>query len=99
MKADGMKVALETQSLKYWGEDLRRPLNITQALPLWRALQGRLIHRPRHGRVYLHDRVRMSFTWLCGSTTNKPVPVKPECMEGLTVCGRCETLAATKEIT
>jgi len=75
----------------WWNDRFRATsLPVTSAVPLWRSRRGFLIHRPRHGTVYLHDRSRMSLSWYCGNQTNEPIPVKPECMDGLRVCGVCE---------
>jgi hypothetical protein len=74
----------------WWNDHLPRPLPITKAEPFWRGRRGYLIHRPKHGMVYLHDRGRISFTWWCGNSTNEPVLVKPECTDGLRPCGICE---------
>lgn len=63
---------------------------IKRAQPLWRARSGFLIHRPRTGRLYLGQNGRVSFTWYCGNSALYPIPVKPECMEGLEMCVVCD---------
>lgn len=73
----------------YWPEGWELPLQIRRAQPLWRARRGYKIHRPHHGRIYLHNR-HMSLTWYCGNCTNEPIPVTPECMDGLEPCVICE---------
>jgi hypothetical protein len=76
-----------------WRGNVPEPLPITRAEPLWRARQGRLIHRPLRGMIFLKNDGsyrNTNFHWLCGNTTNSPILVKPECMDGLEMCRRCE---------
>lgn len=75
----------------WWNDKLQRPLPIVSAEPLWRARRGYLIHRPRSGMIYLHNR-HMSLSWYCGNQTNEPILVRPECMDGLKMCRICEAL-------
>ena len=79
-----------------WPDDRPASLPITRAAPLWRARRGYLIHRPLRGMIYprwqtgsfvLGPYTHMA--WLCGNSSNEPIPVKPECMDGLRPCRRC----------
>ena len=75
-----------------WPDDWPLPLPITGAQREWRARRGYLIHRPLRGMIYLHGEGHTHMTWLCGNGSNDPIPVRPECMEGLKPCRRCGAL-------
>lgn len=90
-------IPLRIDEQKGWrNEDLPPPIPVSKAAPLWRARQGRKIHRPLRGMIYFHAqgypwrRSHMSMTWYCGNQSNNPIVVKPECMEGLEACQLCE---------
>jgi hypothetical protein len=84
----------------WWQGDYPKRMPVTKADPLWKARQGRLIHRPLSGMVYLRDDGsyrNTHFKWLCGNGTNEPIRVKPECMEGLMMCQLCEAKHLIRE--
>ena len=91
------RVRLHTERFDGWrSPHIPEPLQISSAAPLWKARQGRLIHRPRNGAIYLEQDGsyrNLHFTWLCGNSSNNPIRLKPECMDGLEECIRCRALA------
>lgn len=93
--AERIPLAIERHS-GWRNEELPPPIPITRAAPLWRARQGRKIHRPKHGTIYFHAKgypwrkSHAAMTWYCGNHSNNPIAVKPECMEGLEPCAVCE---------
>jgi len=89
----GMTERLYSKPLGYWPDHLAPPLTITAVEGLWRSRRGYLMHRPRSGRIYIHNR-HMSLAWWCGNSTNEPIRVKAECMDGLKACRRCEAMYA-----